>query len=132
MELLGDETVSRREFEEILEAGFSEARVGMIPPGIDQVHLGDMKRTRLGHIRVLFFLGLNDGWVPSREKEGGIITQQEREFLAKEGDRAGPYCQGEQLYSAVLSVSGPYQALRRLYLSFCKNSGREEPCVPLI
>ena len=123
MELLGDETVSRREFEEILEAGFSEARVGMIPPGIDQVHLGDMKRTRLGHIRVLFFLGLNDGWVPSREKEGGIITQQEREFLAKEGIELAPtarensYIQRFYLYLALTRPSG------RLYLSFCKNSG---------
>lgn len=123
VELLGDETVSRREFEEILEAGFSEARVGMIPPGIDQVHLGDMKRTRLGHIRVLFFLGLNDGWVPSREKEGGIITQQEREFLAKEGIELAPtarensYIQRFYLYLALTRPSG------RLYLSFCKNSG---------
>ena len=95
----------------------------MIPPGIDQVHLGDMKRTRLGHIRVLFFLGLNDGWVPSREKEGGIITQQEREFLAKEGIELAPtarensYIQRFYLYLALTRPSG------RLYLSFCKNSG---------
>ena len=104
----------------------------MIPPGIDQVHLGDMKRTRLGHIRVLFFLGLNDGWVPSREKEGGIITQQEREFLAKEGIELAPtarensYIQRFYLYLALTRPSGG------CICPSAKTAGREEPCVPLI
>ena len=70
--------------------------------------------------------------MPSREKEGGIITQQEREFLAKEGIEPAPtarensYIQRFYLYLALTRPSG------RLYLSFCKTAGREEPCVPLI
>ena len=55
VELLGEEQVTLREFSEILDAGFEEARVGIIPPGIDQVQVGDIERSRLAHVKVLFF-----------------------------------------------------------------------------
>ena len=47
-------------FKEILEAGLSEAKVGVIPPAADQVLVGDMERTRLKDIKVLFFVGVNE------------------------------------------------------------------------
>ena len=50
VDLLGDEKVSGQEFGEILDAGFAEARVGIIPPGIDQVQVGDIERSRLAHV----------------------------------------------------------------------------------
>ena len=79
-ELLGEETMELQEFTEILEAGLSEAKVGVIPPGIDQVQVGDIRRTRLAHVKILFFLGLNDGWVPARGNDGGIVSDMERSF----------------------------------------------------
>lgn len=130
VELLGEETVSRKEFQEILEAGFSEIRVGMIPPGIDQVHVGDMTRTRLNHIRVLLFLGLNDGWIPQKESGGGIVSQAEREFLADQGVELAPtarensYIQRFYLYLALTKPSD------RLCLSFCKSSGEGKAMRP--
>ncbi len=123
VELLGDSKVSRREFSDILEAGFSEARVGLIPPGIDEVHVGDIERTRLNDIKVLFFLGLNDGWVPVREKRGGIVSEREREFLQQSGVELAPtartngYIQRFYLYLALTKPS------HRLYLSFCRCGG---------
>ena len=53
-EVLGEEKVSLREFKELLEAGLSEVKIGIIPPSSDQVLVGDMERTRLKDIRVLF------------------------------------------------------------------------------
>ena len=50
VDLLGDEVVSLREYEEILDAGFEAADVGVIPPGYDRVVIGDIERTRLDHI----------------------------------------------------------------------------------
>ena len=123
VELLGQETVSRKEFEEILEAGFSEARVGMIPPGIDQVHVGDMKRTRLSDVRVLLFLGLNDGWIPKKEEKGSIVSETEREFLAREGIRLAPTAREEsylQRFYLYRTLTRPRDSL---YLSFCQSSG---------
>ncbi len=82
-ELLGTEKVSRKEFMEILDAGFAELTVGVIPATVDRVVVGDITRTRLAHIRVLFFVGVNDGIVPVKKDAGGILTDREREFLSE-------------------------------------------------
>ena len=123
VELLGSEQVTLQEFSEILDAGFSEARVGIIPPGIDQVQVGDLERSRLAHVKVLFFLGLNDGWVPSRGGSGGIVSDMERELLQETGIELAPssrensYIQRFYLYQNITKPS------QRLYLSWCSGSG---------
>lgn len=121
-ELLGDEKVTGREFGEILDAGLAEARVGIIPPGIDQVQIGDIERSRLSHVKALFFLGLNDGWVPARGEEGGILSDMERELLEKRGADLAPtgrqdgYIQRFYLYQNLTKPE------RHLYLSWCRSS----------
>lgn len=121
-ELLGEETMEVQEFTEILEAGLSEAKVGVIPPGIDQVQVGDIRRTRLAHVKVLFFLGLNDGWVPARGNDGGIVSDMERELLKENGMELAPtarensYIQRFYLYQNLTKPS------QHLYLSWCLGS----------
>ena len=61
VELLGDEIVTFKEYTQMLEAGISEGIVGFIPPTAKQVMIGDVTRSRLKNIKVLFFLGVNDG-----------------------------------------------------------------------
>lgn len=80
-DLLGDERAGRKEFMEILDAGFGEISVGVIPATVDRVVVGDIVRTRLAHIQVLFFLGVNDGIVPARQDKGSLLSDQEREFF---------------------------------------------------
>ena len=121
-ELLGEETMELQEFTEILEAGLSEAKVGVIPPGIDQVQVGDIRRTRLAHVKILFFLGLNDGWVPARGNDGGIVSDMERELLKENGMELAPtarensYIQRFYLYQNLTKPS------QQLYLSWCLGS----------
>lgn len=81
--LLGTEKVSRKEFIEILDAGFAEIKVGVIPATVDRVVVGDITRTRLAHIKVLFFVGVNDGIVPARKDGGSLLTDKEREFFGQ-------------------------------------------------
>ena len=59
-ELLGEEEISLQEFADILEAGFGEITVGTIPQNVDRIVVGDMERTRLKQVKVLYFLGVND------------------------------------------------------------------------
>jgi len=122
VELLEEEEISRKEFLEILEAGFGEARVGLIPPGIDQVHVGDMERTRLNQIRVLLFLGLNDGWIPARESKGGIVSDMEREFLHESGIELSPTARENGYVQRFYLYLGLTKPSERLYLSFCRSS----------
>ncbi len=66
----------------MLDAGVNDVRIGIIPPGVDQVTFGDIRRTRLENIKVLFFVGMNDGLVPLMENGGGLLTEIERDRLA--------------------------------------------------
>ena len=73
--VLGDECMDAEEFTQILDAGLDAADVAVIPPGYDTVTIGDIERTRLTNIKVMFFAGVNDGIVPKAAGRGGIISQ---------------------------------------------------------
>jgi ATP-dependent helicase/nuclease subunit B len=79
--LLGMEQCSLKEFSEILDTGFVEVKVGLIPPGVDEVVVGDTERTRLKDIKALFFVGVNEGIIPKAISSGGILSDIERELL---------------------------------------------------
>lgn len=79
--ILGQECLSIQELGEILDAGFEAAKVAVIPPGYDSVTIGDIERTRLNHVKVVLFLGVNEGIVPKSVNQGGIISQYERDAM---------------------------------------------------
>ena len=62
--LLPEDELTVKEFSEILDAGFEEIKVGIIPPSSDCVVVGDLERSRLSDIKVLFVLGTNEGLIP--------------------------------------------------------------------
>ena len=90
VEVLGDEKMTLAEYQEILEAGFAEASVGIIPPTADQVLIGDNERSRLKDIRVLFFAGVNDGLIPRHDAGGGILSEYDREELERADAKLSP------------------------------------------
>lgn len=80
--LMGEETISLKDYKQILQAGFESVKVGIIPPGLDTVMVGDIERTRLKDTKkMIFFIGVNDGIIPGDGVSGGIITDSDREFL---------------------------------------------------
>ncbi|MDE7313715.1 MAG: helicase-exonuclease AddAB subunit AddB [Eubacterium sp.] len=123
-ELLGSEQASGKEFAEILDAGFEASRVGIIPPGFDRVLFGDIERTRLEHIKVLFFIGVNDGLIPKNEAGSGILSQFEREKLAGLDLTLAPTARERafiQKFYLYLNLTKPS---KRLYLTYSQ-SGQE-------
>ena len=116
--LLGDEKVGRREYAEILDAGFSEIKVGLIPAAVDRIVVGDITRTRLDHIKILFFIGVNDGIVPQKKENSSLFTDKEREFLGSHHIELAPTVRVEsfrQRFYLYLALTKPAE---RLYLSF--------------
>ncbi len=81
VELLGEEKLTPAEYRELVETGLKEAKVGLIPEGAEQIVIGDMERTRLKNIKALFFLGVNDGKVPSLGNTQGILSEKDRGLL---------------------------------------------------
>lgn len=116
--LLGDEHISLKEFGEVLETGLAEAKVGLIPPGMDEIVIGDTERTRLKDIRALFFVGVNEGIVPKVIGSGGILSDVERELLTNNGIELAPTKRQqaftEQFY-IYLNVTKPQD---KLYITF--------------
>lgn len=80
-ELLGDDEIDISEYRDILSAGFSEIEVGTIPQDVDRIIVGDIERTRLREVKVLFLLGVNDGYIPSGAGTGGILSDIDRQYL---------------------------------------------------
>lgn len=118
--LLGEEVMDVEAFAEVLDAGLSAAKVAALPPGYDSVTIGDMERTRLNHIRILFFVGVNDGIIPKSLNSGGIISEYEREMLQQAhmelapGARERAFIQRFYLYRNLTKPS------EKLYLSYAR------------
>lgn len=116
--LLGDCRMGLSEYAELLDAGLSEMKVGMIPAGTDQVLVGDMERSRLKDIKVLFFAGVNEGSVPKDKSRGGILSEMDRELLLEQQVELAPTSRQEtyiQKFYIYLNLTKPS---RRLYLSW--------------
>lgn len=129
-ELLGEEEMTWEEFGQILDAGFGEIQVGIIPQTIDQVVIGDMERTRLKQVKALFFLGINDGNIPKQSGNGGIISDMDREFLAEGEFELAPTPRQQmfiQKFYLYLNVTKPSH---RLYLSYAKMDAKGKSLKP--
>lgn len=90
VELLGDEVVGISEYCKLLDAGLEEARIGVIPPGVDQVVTGDIERTRLKDIKVLYLVGANDSYIPGTLIRNGFLTEKDRERFQRENISLSP------------------------------------------
>ena len=122
VELLGEERISLKEYCELLDAGLEEAKVGVIPPSLDQVVIGDMERTRLNNLKVLFFVGANDTFLPGNLGQGGLLSERDREKFAGQklalspGAKEKTYIQKFYLYMNLTKPS------KRLIISYAKAS----------
>lgn len=128
--LMGEEELNLEEFTQILEAGFSDIQVGLIPPAVDQLMIGDLMRSRMGKIKALFLLGVNDGVLPQKAAEGGLLTDQEREVLKSFSLELAPTSREEsftQKYYLYRMVTRPSQ---KLYLTYSSTDNQGKAIRP--
>ncbi|MDO4620759.1 MAG: PD-(D/E)XK nuclease family protein, partial [Lachnospiraceae bacterium] len=130
--VLGDERISMADFRALVEAGFAEARVAIIPPGSDRVLIGDVERSRIGDIKVLLFAGVNEGIVPHVQITTGMLTDSDRELLhqtdsrisLKPTSRQAVYIERFYLYAVLTKPA------ERLWLSYSRGNGKGETANP--
>jgi ATP-dependent helicase/nuclease subunit B len=120
VEILGEECIDCQEYLGILEAGFEEAKMGLIPPGIDQVVFGDIERTRLKDIKALFFIGVNDGIIPKPNNRSGIISDMEKQILLDNGIELAPTARQNVYTEKFYLYSNLTKPQCKLYISFSK------------
>lgn len=129
-QLMGDEILNVRGYLELLKTGISESSVGVIPMGTDAVIVGDIERTRLKDVKILFFAGVNDGIIPKAVKTGGFISDAEREYLAGLGAELAPVARdrifNERFY-LYLNATKPSD---KIYISYSNKSCSGEEIKP--
>ncbi|BCN32152.1 helicase-exonuclease AddAB subunit AddB [Anaeromicropila herbilytica] len=122
VDLLGNEVLSIKEYSDILKSGLEEAKVGLIPPGTDQIVVGDIERTRLKDIKVLFLIGANEGLIPKSKLSGGIISDIERELLESNHFELAPTRRQSSYISQFYLYLNLTKPQNKLFVTFSKVS----------
>lgn len=129
-ELLGDTKMTLKEFYEIMDAGLSEIEIGVVPPTVDRVLIGDLTRSRLNDIKVLFFTSVNDQIIPKPPKKGKILSDRDRELLTDKGlplapsEKQNGFIEQFYIYSILTKPSD------KLYISYRNTNDSGEGARP--
>ncbi|MDD6550238.1 MAG: exodeoxyribonuclease V subunit gamma [Lachnospiraceae bacterium] len=90
VELLGDEKVNVSDFRDMLLDGLDEIKPATVPKSNDTVIFGDLERTRLSDVKVLFLIGAGDDQIPKAGSDAGIFSEEERVLLKENGFELAP------------------------------------------
>jgi ATP-dependent helicase/nuclease subunit B len=118
VEAMGDQTTSVEGYLKVLETGLENLRLGLIPPGLDQVFVGSLDRSRHSEVRANFILGVNDGVLPARPAGDGMLTNHEREQLAVRGLKLAPDAKRSLFDEQYLIYLGLTRATEHLGISY--------------
>jgi len=137
VDVIGEEILDSFEFFKILNSGFTNEEIGVIPVALDQVNIGDIARIKGIDVKVLYIVGINDGMLPSSRREEGILSDRDREILSEIGVNLASTTRNkvfeEQflLYTA-LTISSEYLMLSYPMADFEGKSLRPSIVIPRI
>ncbi|HSW10442.1 MAG TPA: PD-(D/E)XK nuclease family protein [Bacillota bacterium] len=115
---LGDQPLEPAALPEILETGLAAIRIGMVPPALDQVLVGQVDRSRVPDVRIAMVLGVNDGEFPRPAAEDPIFDDDERELLEAEGLGLAPSSCRRALREGYLGYIALTRPSERLWVSW--------------
>ncbi|MBU9711507.1 helicase-exonuclease AddAB subunit AddB [Evansella tamaricis] len=118
VEMAGEEKLSFDLFRKMLDAGIESMKFAIIPPALDQVIVADMERSRLAQIKCAFLLGVNEGVIPAKPDDGGIVSEEERERLQQNGFSLAPGSTRQLLNENYIIYLAMTTASERLYLTY--------------
>ncbi|QSX06341.1 exodeoxyribonuclease V subunit gamma [Sedimentibacter sp. zth1] len=80
-----DVEISTIQYRKILESGLMEIELGIIPPTLDKVVVGDLDRAFINSYKTIFLVGANEGVLLSFNSDKGLLLDEEKESLTKLG-----------------------------------------------
>ncbi len=83
--MMGEDEISLALFQQMLETGTESLHFSLIPPALDQVFVGNMDLSRMYGTSCTFVIGANDGVLPARPDENGVLSDDDREWLKAVG-----------------------------------------------
>ena len=82
---LGNTPMNAKQLSDLITYAFSVSDVGIIPAAFDRVNVGSITRSRGEGIRAMFVLGANEGMLPQKVADGGILTNKDKDILNTKG-----------------------------------------------
>ncbi len=129
-EIMGDEKTSVKTYQQILDAGFSDHMIGIVPPALDQVTIGDIERTRLTDVKILFVAGVNEGTIPKQFSRISLLSASERNALAERKVRLAPEPDEEMYRQRLYLYLNLTKPSDRLYISYRRSDNSGSPVLP--
>ncbi|MBE5941844.1 MAG: hypothetical protein E7264_04800 [Lachnospiraceae bacterium] len=118
MDILGEEEIERDILIDILRTGISQVKLGVIPSTLDQVVVGDMERTRLHEVKVVFFAGSNEGIFPKYTSGKGVLADKDRRQLKDMQIMLAPDSKDDVFIKQFYLYLQMAQASKRLVISY--------------
>ncbi|WHY87697.1 helicase-exonuclease AddAB subunit AddB [Neobacillus novalis] len=118
VEILGEEQITLKSFATILEAGFESLHFSLIPPALDQVLIGDLEKSKLNEMKIVFVAGVNEGILPAKISDEGILADEDREMLLAAGIHVAPSSRTRLLDENFLAYKAFTAPSDRLYVSY--------------
>ena len=118
VEVLGEEIIPLKQFAAILEAGFDSLNFSLIPPALDQVLVADLEKSRLSEVKAAFVIGLNEGVLPAKISDDGLLADEDRERLLTSGIKLAPSSRIRLLDEHFLAYKAFTTPSEVLYLSY--------------
>jgi ATP-dependent helicase/nuclease subunit B len=130
VEMLGDESVSLKQFASIIDSGIESLRYSLVPPAMDQVVVADLEKSRLEDIKVAFVIGLNEGVLPAKMSDEGIFADDDRELLLSKGLKIAPSSRTRLLDESFIAYKAFTIPSEQLYLSYPLSNEEGKALIP--
>ncbi len=123
----GAQPVTAAEFFKILDLGLSSWTVGLTPPGLDQVLVGGIQRSRHPELKAVLLLGFNEGTFPRSMQEDALLSDADKQQLTEAGVTQFTGTWEEILAERLLAYIALTRASGHLYISYSEKNaqGRE-------
>lgn len=116
--VFGDDAIGLKRLKTIITAGLSQCDISTIPPGSDQVFLGDANRSLVKNVKLLFVIGADDTAFPLPIATEGLLNDEERRQLASGGLDLGPDGQEQAFQNQFLLYSALHISCGALHFSY--------------
>ena len=115
---LGEDKISLREFELIINEGLDALEMSLIPPGIDEVTISKFDQNSLQNSRAIFILGFNDVSFPKKADEKFLLSDADRLHLNDCGVEISRGGKENLLAEKILIYRGLTEAKNYLQISY--------------
>ncbi len=118
VDALGEDTITRAEFESIIGEGLDALEMSLIPPGLDEVTVAQFDQNSLQNSRAIFVLGFDAENFPRKVSEKNLLNDADRVRLNEAELEISLGGKEQALAEKFLIYRGLTEARELLYLSY--------------